>query len=144
MMREYVKKNYADQLTIPKYEQQSERRAFTKEHIKLCWKVADSNPNVPLVLMLIYSGVRINELLKLPKTDVNLDEQWFKVRDSKTNAGIRIVPIADNVLPFWKNYMERSQCEYAVCTTTGEALAYSNFQKHYCFDFSILKYIAIC
>ena len=81
--------------------------------------------------MLIYCGVRINELLNLRKEDVNLDEQWFKVRASKTNAGIRIVPIADKVLPYWKAFMERSKCPYAVCTTDGEQLTYDNFRKNY-------------
>jgi len=76
-------------------------------------------------------GVRINELLDLKKEDVNLDEQWFRVRASKTNAGIRIVPIADRVLPFWKAYMERSRCSYAVCTPDGDKFTYDNFRKHY-------------
>lgn len=131
VQREYIRKNYAENLTVPKVEQQGERRAFTKEHIDLLWKFADSNQNVPIVLMLIYCGVRINELLNLKKEDVNLKEQWFRVRASKTNAGIRIVPIADKVLPFWKNYMKRSKCTYAVCTTEGEQFTYDNFRKHY-------------
>jgi integrase len=131
LRHEYVRKNQAKHLTVPKYEQKSERRAFTREHIDLLWEVADSNPNIPLVLMLIYSGVRISELLDLQKEDVNLDEQWFKVRASKTNAGIRIVPIADKVLPFWKQSMERSSCKYAVCTPEGNRLTYDNFRKHY-------------
>lgn len=131
MQRECVKKNYAEHLTVPKIEQKSKRRAFTKEHIDLLWKVVDENPNIPIVLILLYSGVRINELLDLKKEDVNLEEQWFKVRASKTNAGIRIVPIADKVLPYWKAFMERSKCEYAICTPEGEKFTYDNFRKNY-------------
>jgi Site-specific recombinase XerD len=129
--REYIRKNYAKHLSVPKQEQKSERRAFTKEHIALIWEVAESNPNIPIVLMLLYSGVRISELLDLKKDDVNLEEQWFKVRKSKTNAGIRVVPIADKVLSYWKAFMERSRCEYAVCTTEGARLTYDNFRKRY-------------
>lgn len=129
--REYVRKNQAEHLTVPKVEQKSERRAFTREHIDLLWSVAENNSNIPLVLMLLYSGVRINELLNLKKEDVNLDEQWFRVRASKTHAGIRIVPIADKVFPYWKQFMERSKCAYAVSTPEGEQLGYDNFRKHY-------------
>ena len=129
--REYVKKNYAENLTVPKVEQKTERRAFTREHINLLWEVSESNPNIPIVLMLLYSGVRINELLDLKKEDVNLDEQWFRVRASKTNAGIRIVPIADKVLHYWKTHMERSKCGYAICTQDGNKFTYDNFRKHY-------------
>ena len=80
VQREYIRKNYAENLSVPKVEQKSQRRAFTREHIELLWSVADTNPNVPIVLMLIYCGARINELLNLRKEDVNLDEQWFKVK----------------------------------------------------------------
>lgn len=131
VQREYIRKNYAENLVVPKFEQKSQRRAFTKEHINLLWSVAHTNLNVPLVLMLLYCGVRINELLTLKKEDVNLKEQWFRVRASKTNAGIRIVPIADKVLPFWKEFMKRSKCPYAVCTTDGDLLTYDNFRKNY-------------
>lgn len=118
-------------ITVPKLEQKTFRRAFTKEHIDLLWKMSKTNSNVNIVLMLIYCGVRINELLCLKKEDVNLDEQWFRVKASRTNAGIRIVPIADKVLPFWKSFMEQSKCEYAVCTPSGEQFTYDNFRKHY-------------
>lgn len=131
VQHEYIRKNCAENLVVPKYEQKSQRRAFTKEHIELLWSVAHTNPNVPIVLMLLYCGVRINELLNLKKEDVNLKEQWFRVRASKTNAGIRIVPIADKVLPFWKEFMKRSKCPYAVCTTDGEPMTYDNFRKNY-------------
>lgn len=109
----------------------AERRAFSKEHINLLWDAADLNQNAPIVLMLLYSGVRVNELLNLRKEDVNLEEQWFKIRASKTNAGIRIVPIADVVLPFWKEIMRRSKCPYAVCTPEESRLNYDNFRKNY-------------
>jgi site-specific recombinase XerD len=81
--------------------------------------------------MLIYSGVRISELLDLQKEDVNLAEQWFHVRQSKTNAGVRVVPIADKVLAFWQVFMQQSQCDYAVCTVEGQRLTYENFKKRY-------------
>lgn len=131
VQREYIRKNYAENLTLPKVEQKTFRRAFTKEHIDLLWDVSKTNSNVNIVLMLIYCGVRINELLCLKKEDVNINEQWFRVRASKTNAGIRIVPIADKVLPFWKSFIEQSKCEYAVCTPSGEQFTYDNFRKNY-------------
>jgi integrase len=131
VQREYIRKNSAENLEIPKAKTQAERTAMTKEDITTLWSLSDKNPNIQLVLMLIYSGVRINELLNLKKEDVNLDEQWFKVRESKTSAGVRIVPIADKVLPFWQAFAQRSDCQYAVCTPTGEPMTYDNFRKNY-------------
>lgn len=67
------------------------------------------------------------------KEDVHLDEQWFNVRHSKTEAGVRAVPIADKVLPFWRNFMEKSKSPYAVCTEDGKKLNYDNFVSAYWF-----------
>lgn len=126
-----IKKNYADQLSVTNDTESKTRTAFTTEEIEKLWAQVNKNKYVPLILMLIYSGVRISELLDLKKEDVNLDEQWFKVRKSKTKAGIRIVPIADKVLPFWRQFMASSNCPYAVCTVNGEHISYDNFQKIY-------------
>ena len=54
-----------------------------------------------IVLMLIYNSVRISELLDLKKENVHLEEQYFDVIDSKTENGIRKVPIANKVLEFY-------------------------------------------
>ena len=60
------------------------------------------DPYYQLILMLLYSGVRISELLDLKKENVHLNEQYFDVLASKTENGIRKVPIADKVLPFYR------------------------------------------
>ena len=66
--------------------------------------------------MLIYSGVRISELLDLKKQNVHLSEQYFDVIDSKIQAGIRKVPIAAKTLPFSSHWMAQGECEYLLCT----------------------------
>ena len=58
--------------------------------------------------MLIYTGVRICELLNLHKKDVNLKERYFKVEDSKTSSGIRVVPIANKILLFFEEWYSSS------------------------------------
>ena len=59
-----------------------------------------------IVLMLIYNSVRISELLDLKKENVHLEEQYFDVIDSKTENGIRKVPIANKVLEFYKGWLQ--------------------------------------
>ena len=58
--------------------------------------------------MLIYNGCRISEFLDLKKEHVHLDEQYFDVIASKTDNGIRKVPIADKVPPFYRAWYESS------------------------------------
>ena len=78
-----IKKNYAENLKIKVKYDPKPKNAFTTEEIKLLWDNIGQNEYIKLVLILIYSGVRINELLNLKKIDVNFSEQVFYVRHSK-------------------------------------------------------------
>lgn len=108
----------------------TERQPFSSEEIQTLWKYADEY-YIKVVLVLIYTGVRINELLNLLKENVYLDEQYFKVIDSKTAAGVREVPIADKILPFFKYFYGYSETEYLMSTATNPAqrLNYDNWQR---------------
>ena len=67
-----------------------ERKVFTPEEIK---RVTD-----PIVKILLYTGLRSGELLNLKAEDIHLKERWLYVRESKTAAGIRVVPIAEKIV----------------------------------------------
>ena len=92
-----------------------DRNKFTKEQIARLWELAE-DPYYQIVLMLIYNGCRISEFLDLKKENIHLEEQYFDVIASKTENGLRKVPIADKVLPFYKAWYEGSQCEYLLHT----------------------------
>ena len=86
---------------------------------------------VAIVLMLIYNGCRISEFLDLKKENVHLEEQYFDVIASKTENGLRKVPIADKVLPFYKAWYEGSQCEYLLHTPDQKHFDYRNYYDSY-------------
>lgn len=130
MVHDCIKKNYAADLKINTKYDPTPKHAFSTEEIELLWKNTN-NDCVKLILMLIYSGVRVSEFLNLKKEDLHIDEQYFYVRASKTNSGIRIVPIADKVMSFWRYFLEKSVCDNVICTEDGERLTYDNFRKHY-------------
>lgn len=85
-----------------------------------------------IVLMLIYNRVRISELIDLKKENVHLDEHYFDVLDSKTDNGIRKVPIADKVLPFYKAwYVDFPNSKYLLHTEDGKKFSYHNYYDSY-------------
>lgn len=106
-----------------------DRTPFSKKELKVLWDMKD-NIYVGTVLMLIYTGVRISEMLELKKEDVHLDERWFYVRESKTNAGIREVPIAEKLVPFFEYWLSQD-CEYLLCTPDGQPFQYRNYYDAY-------------
>ena len=119
---------------ISRYKDQNpdkrDRTPFTKDEIKRLWELAE-DPYYQIILMLIYNGCRISEFLDLKKEHVHLDEQYFDVIASKTENGIRKVPIADKVLPFYRAWYEGSTCEYLLHTPEQKHFDYRNYYDSY-------------
>ena len=95
------------------------------------WDVRDANIYYTFILMLIDSGCRIGELLDLKKENLNLEERYFKIIASKTEAGIRTAPIAEKVYPFFEYWYHRNDCEYLLSTPEGEHFKYRNYYDSY-------------
>lgn len=92
-------------LVIPKRAAPSKKNPhvpYTDEEINILWEHSDDQM-AAFQLILIYSGARIGEMLDLSFSDVDLDAQRFVIRQAKTKAGVRTVPIADRVLPLWRS-----------------------------------------
>ena len=69
-----------------------DRNKFSKKEVERVWTMKD-DPYYQIVLMLLYNGCRIIEFLDLKKENVHLEEQYFDVIASKTENGLRKVPI---------------------------------------------------
>lgn len=132
MKYDYVSKDYSQYIDISQYKDknpnQYDRQKFTEEEVMKLWEHQD-NPICQTALMLIYSGVRIGELLDLKKEDVHLEERYFDVVSSKTQNGIRKVPIAEKVYPFYKSWFEDTDSEYLIHRSNGEKFKYDNYHK---------------
>ena len=104
MENDIFAKDYAKYVDISQYKDRNpnkyDRKPFSKEEIKTLWKWKDTNEYISIIIMLIYSGCRISELLDLKKENINMKERCFDIVAAKTEAGIRKVPIADKTLPF--------------------------------------------
>lgn len=124
-----------------------DRKPFSKKAIKIIWDAHESNVYLTVVLILIYTGVRIGELLDLEKKDIHLDERWFYVKESKTDAGIREVPIAEKIVPFFEYWMNRN-CDHLICTPDDKPFTYRNYYDSYWIpmmkELSLAKYTPHC
>ena len=134
MKNDICNKDYSEFVDIVKYKDRNpnkrDRNKFTKEDIDRLWEQKDDK-YYQIVLMLIYTGVRISELLELKKENVFLNEQYFDVLSSKTENGIRKVPIADKILPFFKAWYNDTDSKYLLHTENGEPFKYRNYYDSY-------------
>lgn len=95
MQNDVLSKNYAEFVKPPKFERK-EKLIFSREQIAELWKHT-GDMRVQVILVLIYTGMRIGELAALKQSDMHLDD-GFIVCGEKTDAGRnRIVPLPKQI-----------------------------------------------
>lgn len=122
VQNDIVNKNYAKFIKI---EEKVEKTGaiFTDDEIKLLWKHSDDEI-ARIFLILIYTGMRIGELLSMNIDNIHLDESYM-VGGSKTDAGKdRVIPIHKDVLPLIK--MQLGNNKWLVQNSRGNAVHYAN------------------
>lgn len=97
MQNDIITVNYSEGLRLPSPSKKKER-TLTDEEISKLRAVADDRSDrlqltAQIALVLVYTGMRIDELLSMRRDDVHLD-QGYLVGGEKTEAGRqRIIPI---------------------------------------------------
>lgn len=112
MKYEVIDRNYASLVDVAKHKEgyiPHKKEVFKPDEIDLLWNISKTDDTAKMAIMMIYTGVRVSEMLDLKEEDVDLDRKCFYIRQSKTTAGVRTVPIADRILPYfeyWKTGKE--------------------------------------
>lgn len=95
MQNDVLSKNYAEFVKPPKFDKK-EKLIFSRDQITELWNHTDDK-RVQIILVLIYTGMRIGELAALKPSDVHLSEGYL-VCGEKTDAGRnRIVPLPKQI-----------------------------------------------
>ncbi len=105
------------------------RAPFTAEELSVLWEHS-AEEYISAVLILIYTGLRIGELLSLKVSDVHLEERWLYVREAKTASGVREVPIAEKIAPFVEHWLSKG-ADYLICSPSIKHLSYRGYYDTY-------------
>lgn len=128
-----VEKNYADFLTIPQREEK-EKKGFTTLQLSTLEKAAKNKVEwADTILILCYTGFRINELLNL--TPFNVTYQKRKIvgltGGLKTAAGKdRYVPVHPKIEPYLRCWLNKKG-NYIICNTKSGKMSDSNYRERY-------------
>lgn len=126
MENDIVNKNYAPFVNIGKKSGDNSRKPFTSKEIEKLFKVEESIPFVDTILIMIFSGLRIGELLQLKSSDIDLENATI-TGGIKTDAGKnRVIPINHKILPFIKKRLSENN-EYLMVNSFGRKMTYSNY-----------------
>lgn len=99
-------------------------KRIAEKDLETIWKHSDEDA-ARFTLILVYTGCRISEILNLKPESIHMDERYFSIDDAKTPSGIREVPIADKIMPFFEYFLGKGT-KY-LC---GKSCNYSTWIKY--------------
>lgn len=129
--RNLINRKCTDGISIEYSEPVVARITFSKKEMDFLWEHSNEW-DVKILLILLYSGLRVNELLKNDRMNVNLDEKWIYVPKNlaKNKDSERYVPIHDKIFPLIKYFYDNS-CSFAseklMINPNGTLITYNNF-----------------
>lgn len=131
LKNEFIETNRVKFIELGKNKKIVERKIFTADEIKILFDNLDSNNRYIKkmtygVLILIYTGMRIGELINLKTKDIDLEKHVLYVTKSKTSAGVRKIPISDKILELFNDNIDNSK-EYFFFNKKGDKYIYFNF-----------------
>jgi integrase len=133
MKNDIVTKNLADLMELDKYKAK-ERDAIAPKDIE---KMLKGNDVIPKILL--YTGMRIDELLKIETKNVDLEKRVM-IGGLKTEAGKnRKIPIHKEILPIIAELLNEKN-EYLIVDENGKQVTYDNYLKKWHEDKTRTKY----
>lgn len=122
-----VTKKYNQYIEIGKPETKHEKIPFANAEIH---KLQDNDniDGVDTILMLINTGMRINELLKLETANIHIDERYC-IGGSKTDAGKnRVIPLHKSIIPYIKSRYNPKN-KYLLSDNNGNPIPYYKYNN---------------
>lgn len=121
-----VDKNYASFLKIGAADKPKEKKIFTREQIELLFQ-NDKDPIVNTVLIYIFTGMRISELLLVKRCDVHIKERYL-VGGVKTKAGKnRVIPIHRYIERYISDWYAK-ETEYLITDKNGRPYSKATYR----------------
>lgn len=115
-----VQQNYAEHIEIAEKAEKT-GEIFTDKELKVLWENKD-DITAKWILILMYTGMRIGELLVMTADNINLEEQYM-IGGLKSEAGRnRIIPIHDKLMPIVRDQLKRS--DYLMNDINGKEYYY--------------------
>lgn len=118
--------NYALLLSIGRNHPVYPHHVISRQKINRLWNALDY-PGVDTVLILLYTGMRVSEMLSIAKTGVNLRQKYIRITRSKTASGIRVIPIHSRILPLVQARINQPG-QYLICDKTGKPYGYARYR----------------
>lgn len=127
MQNDFVSKDYSDYVKFEKDAVSIKRELFTPEEVQILWKHS-GQWECDLFLVLLYTGMRVNEFLASKSDCIDLDNKFITLpRNIVKNASSeRTVPIHDQLIPILTRFKNNGS-EWIATKPNGIHIEYKNF-----------------
>lgn len=124
-----INKDYSKYVILRKFEKIRENNVFSEEEQKKLWDNLEMR-GAKEVLILIYTGFRASEFLKIRKENIDF-KNWTIKGGLKTKAGKnRIIPVHEKIKGFVKELYNKSSTEFLNSNPAGtKEMGYTYFRN---------------
>jgi integrase len=128
MENDIVSKDYSAFVDIGKKTESTTRKPFSEKEIKRLFEMEGRIPYVDTILIMIYTGLRIGELLILKPSDIDLENKTI-IGGIKTDAGKnRVIPINSKIMSFIEKRLHKNN-EYLIVNDLNKKMKYDNYYR---------------
>lgn len=135
---------YAEKLKRPRINEK-QIQCFTTSEQKQIEKavLADKREKMIGILICLYTGVRLGELLALQWTDIDFQRKELSVNKTcydsgraritstpKTLSSVRIIPLPKQLVPILKKYKQQSKSQYVI-SEHGKCISLRSYQRSF-------------
>lgn len=127
LQNDIVAKHYGRYIVLPK-SNQANRDAFTDLEIKKMVEKDNQVPWVDSILIMIFTGMRVGEMLALTRFNVDIEKRII-IGGLKTEAGKnRMIPIHSKILPYVKKYYDQGG-QALICKEDGSKISTDYYRR---------------
>ncbi|WP_409229463.1 tyrosine-type recombinase/integrase [Gudongella sp. SC589] len=124
-----VTKDYSKYIDMPK-KNKSQKTTFTDLEIKRLHELAVKDPYINPILIMIYTGMRISELMDLTRFNIDL-ENMVITGGIKSDAGRdRVIPIHPKIQGYIKYWYDQDN-EALIVTKTSRKMNADNYRANF-------------
>lgn len=127
LQNDVVNKDYSEFVQFDRDPVKIERTLFTHEEVELLWK-NQTEWWCAMMLVLLYSGMRIKEFLANRSENIDLDNMMMFIPEdiAKNKSSARTIPVHPDIVPILERFKSAGS-EYIAVKPSGVRIQYQNF-----------------
>jgi integrase len=126
-----VEKDYSQFVKLTKKKETKEKSPLSLDEIQTMWNKVNVIEYADIVVILLYTGMRIGELLDMTIENIHLEERYMVGGNKTENGKNRVIPIHKKIVPLIKARIESSRNGHLFENTLGKKLTYALFMSKY-------------